>query len=131
MVPRKRASGDRTDQLPDTRRLYRNSVVGSTGRRIPTHSRMPIAFHQYLPAHGAPSSCISMTAGDSRRKHNWCGSHKQLERERKLRESHSFVIPDHLSKKHMIRLKEMARPARLELAPPCLEAVTCGSPKGP
>ena len=23
MVPRKRASGDRTDQLPDTRRLYR------------------------------------------------------------------------------------------------------------
>jgi len=26
--------------------------------------------------------------------HNWCGSHKQLERERKLRESHSFVIPD-------------------------------------
>jgi hypothetical protein len=39
MVPRKRASGDRTDQLPDTRRLHRNSVVGSTGRRIPTHSR--------------------------------------------------------------------------------------------
>jgi hypothetical protein len=80
MVPRN-ASGDRTDQLADTRRLYRNGVVGSTGRRIPTHSRMPIAFHQYLPAHGAPSTYISMTAGDSRRKHNWCGSHKQLERE--------------------------------------------------
>jgi hypothetical protein len=53
------ASGDRTDQLPDTRRLYRNGVVGSTGPRIPTHSRRPITFHRCLPAHGAPSTCIT------------------------------------------------------------------------
>jgi hypothetical protein len=36
-------------------------VVASTGRRIPTHLRRPITFHQYLPAHGAPSARIFMT----------------------------------------------------------------------
>ena len=83
--PGKRACVDRTDQLPDTRRLHRNGVVGSTGRRIPTHSRRPITFLQYdLPAHGGALYVyyIFMTARDSRRIHNWCGSRKQLERER-------------------------------------------------
>ena len=40
-------------------RHTKKRVVGSTGRRVPTHSRRPITFHQYLPAHGAPSTCIT------------------------------------------------------------------------
>ncbi len=83
--PDKRACVDRTDQLLDTRRLYRNDVVRSTGRRIPTRSRRAITFHHYhLPAHGGALNVyyFFMTARDSRRMHNWRGSRKQLERER-------------------------------------------------
>ena len=100
----KRASGDRTD-----RPGHSETIQKLRCRKHGPANPHTLAVANYISSiRLAGPRCalyvyyIFVTARDSRRMHNWCGSRKQLERERKLRESHSFVIPDHLSKMQMV-----------------------------